>query len=77
MSNDYTEEELAALPQTETVFEPQQLVFDDHKWLQQGYHLTDVCSPQTAACHTGGIPIPNGKMLVKQGEKYALVNEMR
>lgn len=75
--NDYTPEELAVMPQTTTVFNRPALQFDSHEWQQQGYMVQDVCSPSTADCHTVGIPIPSGKMLIKKDGGYDLVNEQR
>jgi hypothetical protein len=73
---DWTEEELAALPQTPNVFDKPALVFNDHKWIQQGYEVIDDCNPKTPACHPGGIPIPSGKTLVKRGKEYDLIDEL-
>lgn len=74
-STEYTPEELAALPQTETVFDQPQLHFEAHKWQQEGYFITDVCSVARADCHPGGIPIPNGSMLIRDEKGYRLVDE--
>jgi hypothetical protein len=73
---EYTEEELAKLPQTETVFDRPQLVINEHEWQQQGYMITDVCNPHTINCQHVGIPIPSGKLLIKSKEGYALVDEV-
>lgn len=75
-STDWTPEELAALPQTENVFDKPALNFDEHQWLQQGYELTDNCPIKTAACHTGNIPLPSGQMLIKDAKGYRLVDEL-
>lgn len=77
MTNSFTEDELAALPSTSTVFDRPALEFDTHSWLQEGYIVRDVCSPATAACEPVGIPIPSGKLLVKQDGRYDLVDEVR
>lgn len=75
MTEQYTAEELAALPQTTTVFDVPQLDISAHDWLQQGYHIVDNCNPTRPDCHQGGIPIPTGKTLVKRGGAYDLVDE--
>jgi hypothetical protein len=76
MTETWTEQEVAALPQIEAVFDQPALEFDTHEWQQQGYHLIDVCNPSSPVCHPGGIQIPYGKLLVKKGGKYELVNEL-
>lgn len=60
-------------PSTETIFEPKKTTFDSHDWVQQGYFIIDNC----ANCPRQAVPIPSGKMLVKEGGKYAIVNEVR
>ena len=76
-STKYTEEEIAALPQTPQVFEPVELVINHHDWQQEGYMITDVCSPSRPDCQNVGIPIPSGKLLIKKEGKYDLVDERR
>lgn len=71
----YTDDELAGLPQTSQVFEAPNLIFDAHQWRQEGYELHDACSPSTATCVSVGIPIPSGKLLVKKGGGYDLIDE--
>ena len=70
MAEQYTDDELATLPQTETVFDRPELQIDDHVWLQQGTFIVE-------QCHDGlGLPIPAGAMLVKKDGRYALVDEI-
>ncbi len=76
MENDWTADEVAALPQTDAVFEQPELRFNDHTWQQQGYMLHDMCRNKGAGCHDGGIPIPNGRLLVKRAGGYDLVSEL-
>lgn len=75
MSQQYTEEELDALPKTTQVFDRPDMIFDHHEWRQEGYMITDVCSPSRPDCHHVGIPIPTGKMLVKVNGRHELVME--
>lgn len=77
MTNSFTEEELAALPSTSTVFDRPTLEFDQHEWQQQGYMLTDVCSPHNSSCEPVGIPIPSGKLLIRKDGHYDLIDETR
>jgi hypothetical protein len=77
MTNSFTEEELAALPSTSTIFDRPTLEFDSHDWVQQGYTLTDTCNPHTSACEPAGIPIPSGKLLIKKDGRYDLIDEKR
>lgn len=65
------------LPQTSTVFDRPKLEIDQHDFQQQGYMITDVCSPKTAACEPVGIPIPSGKLLIRKDGHYDLVDERR
>jgi hypothetical protein len=65
------------LPQTEQVFDAPELVINQHEWIQQGYYITDVCSPKKLDCYTGGIPIPYGKMLIRKDGRYDLTDESR
>lgn len=74
-SAEYTEEELANLPQTTQIFDPPKLKFKQHEWRQEGYMISDNCSPARPDCMNVGIPIPNGKMLVKRDGRYDLVPE--
>lgn len=74
-ATEYTEEEIEALPQTAQVFTPSPLHINDHDWRQEGYMITDVCSPSRPDCQYVGIPIPSGKLLVKRGGTYDLVDE--
>lgn len=75
-STEYTEEELANLPQTEQVFEAPALIIDQHEWRQEGYMITDICNPSRPDCQHVGIPIPSGKMLIKDKKgRYALISE--
>lgn len=74
-STSYTPEQLENLPQTTKIFDRPEMTFDDHDWQQQGYMITDICSPKRADCHNVGIPIPSGKMLVKRNGKYDIVPE--
>lgn len=73
----WTEEEVKQLPQIEAVFDRPALEFDSHEWMQQNYHITDTCNPSRPDCHPGGIPIPNGKLLLKIHGRYDLVDEQR
>lgn len=78
MSKDtYTEEELATLPQTTQVFDRPPLEFDNHQWQQEGYFISDICNPKGVNCQVAGIPIGNGKMLVKEDGRYSIVDEGR
>ena len=72
---EYTEEQVANLPQTDKVFDRPAIEFDNHEWRQEGYMITDVCSPSRADCQNVGIPIPTGKMLVKTNGRYDIVDE--
>lgn len=72
----WTEEELAALPQTQAIFEQQPMVVNDHEWLQEGYMMRDNCHPATINCVNAGIPIPQQKLLVKDQKGYHLVDEI-
>lgn len=58
-------------PQTEQVFELPKVDFQKHKWVQKGYEIIDSCD----GCLRQGIPIPYGKMLVKEGGKYKIIDE--
>ena len=49
--------------------------FDGHEWIQRGYMLEHNCQGACASVPQG-IRIPAGKMLVKEGGKYTLVNEI-
>lgn len=71
----YTPDEVAKLPQTAQVFDKPNLVFDDHKWQQEGAHITDVCSPSRVDCLHVGIPVPEGKTLELVAGKYRFVSE--
>lgn len=75
MSDRYTEDELVHLPQTVTVFDQPELKVNEHDWVQQGYFITDCCNPKKPTCHSGGIPIPSGKVLIKTERGYDLRNE--
>lgn len=70
MSEEWTEEELAQLPSTTAVFEPQKLNINDHVWIQQGYDLIDQC------CGHPPLHIPSGKLLVKDKGGYHIVDEV-
>lgn len=65
------------LPQTTQVFDAPKMEADAHDWQQQGYHIIDACNPQRHDCHSGGIPIGFGKMLVKKDGRYDIVDETR
>lgn len=73
MSNEPADDQL---PQTDAVFDQPELVVNDHRWLQQGSVMVDVCVPQNPACHSGGLPIPAGKMLVHGEGGYRFVDEV-
>lgn len=73
----WTEAEIAALPQTDAVFNQPKLVVDEHDWLQEGYMIRDNCQPSRMNCVNAGIPIPSGQMLIKEKGAYKLVDEMR
>lgn len=77
IADKFTKEEVEALPQTTQVFDRPSMIFDQHEWRQEGYMITDVCHPSRPDCHHVGIPIPTGKVLVKKGDGYDLVNEGR
>ena len=70
--NNWTNEELATIPQTDQVFEKPHMKLNDHTWIQEGYTIIDTCP----ACPRYGIPIPQGHMLVKDEKGYRLVNEI-
>lgn len=70
-----TDQDIESIPQTTKVFEAPSLIFDQHDWRQEGYMITDVCSPSRPDCHRVGIPIPSGKVLVKKGGRYDLRDE--
>lgn len=72
----WTPEELAALPQTEKVFDAPKLHINQHEWLQRGYMIEDNCKTPKADCVTAGIPIPTGSLLIKTEKGYDLVNEV-
>lgn len=74
-STSYTPEQLESIPQTTKVFEPQPMDFTAHVWRQEGYMISDVCSPSRPDCQHVGIPIPTGKMLVKVNGHYDIVPE--
>lgn len=75
-STEYTEDELANLPQTTTVFEHKPMQFDLHDWQQEGYMLSDVCNPHRVECQHVGIPIRPGSMLIKhKNGRYDIVDE--
>jgi hypothetical protein len=77
-SSEWSEEEIATLPQTEKVFEAPKLTANEHEWQQQGYIISDNCQPKRANCPHVGIPIPSGKLLIKnKNGGYELVNERR
>ena len=75
MTDEQTTETIEDIPQTTQVFDRPAMVFDQHEWRQEGYFITDVCSPARPDCHNVGIPIPSGKTLVKTGGRYDLVPE--
>jgi len=75
-STKYSEDELAALPQTDKVFDRPAMDFQSHDWMQQNYMITDNCQPHRADCHNVGIPIPSGKTLIKKDGRYDLVDEL-
>lgn len=61
---------------TDMVFNQPQLITNDHDWVQRGYMIEDACNPSRPECHNGGIPIPSGKLLVKdQKGGYDLIDE--
>lgn len=68
----YTDDELAGLPSTTTVFEVPKINLNDHQLIQEGYKVRDVCPshPETA------FNIPNGQMLIKDEKGYRLVDEI-
>lgn len=76
MNNDYTPEELAALPQTDAVFDLPPLQGNEHDWQQQGYMLSDACNPSKPTCVNVGIPIKSGSLLIKDRRGYHLVDEL-
>jgi hypothetical protein len=68
----YTDTELEALPQTDTVFDQPAMDFNAHKWIQNGYTLEDRCGTHPSM----GVTIPIGKMLVTEEGRYKLVDEL-
>jgi hypothetical protein len=75
-TSEFTEDELAALPQTEQVFEAPELVVNTHDWIQRGYIIEDNCQPHQVTCVAAGIPIGVGNLLIKDKGGYRLVNEV-
>lgn len=59
-------------PKTEQVFELPNIDFQKHQWIQEGYFLIDSCGP----CPRQGVPIPYGKVLVREEGKYNLIDEV-
>lgn len=76
-TSEWTEEELAGLPQTPQVFEAPKLKIAEHDWLQEGYYIRDNCAVPKISCIPGGLPIPSGKVLVKNTGGYELIDELR
>jgi hypothetical protein len=75
-SQEWTEEELANLPQTTQVFDAPKLVINEHEWVQEGYMIHDNCLLSKPTCVNVGIPIPPGKLLIKTKQgTYDLVEE--
>jgi hypothetical protein len=70
MQDTYTDEELAHLPQTETVFDQPALDINAHQWIQRGYIAEDQC------CGHPPITLPNGTMLIKEEGGYKIVDEL-
>lgn len=60
-------------PQTEQVFDKPKVDFDHHDWRQEGYQIIDSCPN----CPEQAVSIPYGKMLVKKGGRYQIVDEGR
>jgi hypothetical protein len=67
--NIWTEEELAALPQTTQVFNVPAINLDEHDLVQENYTVVD-------RCHNTSFTIEPGKTLKKEGGHYTLVNEL-
>ena len=61
------------IPQTQQVFNPPRLNFQGHTWIQQGYEIIDSCP----SCPRQGVPIPSGKMLIRERGEYKLIDEAR
>ena len=70
MTDTWTQEEIDALPQTETVFDQPNLEFDKHEWVQQGYTAIDQC------CGHPPVSLPFGSLLIKKEGRYQLVDEV-
>lgn len=60
-------------PQTQQVFDVPKLDFDSHKWVQRGYKIYDECE----GCVNQAVPIPVGKMLIRERGKYQIIDERR
>jgi hypothetical protein len=60
-------------PQTQQVFNVPKLDFDSHTWVQRGYKIYDECE----GCVNQAVPIPIGKMLIRKGDRYDIVDERR
>lgn len=73
---EYSTDELTALPQTDMVFDAPVMIADQHVWQQEGYYITDACNPSRLDCQHVGIPIGNGKMLIKDTGAYRIVDEL-
>lgn len=58
-------------PQTDQVFEKPDLQFNSHIWQQRGYAIYDMCP----SCPDQMIPLPVGKMLIKENGRYNIINE--
>lgn len=64
------------IPQTTAVFDAPRLDFNSHQWRQEGYFVVDACPSKSVGCHTGGLPLPAGSLLVKNKGVYTLVDEI-
>lgn len=65
-------EDTTSWPHTTQVFDMPNVKFDNHDWVQEGYYLIDSCS----TCPRQAVAIPYGKMLIKEGGKYKLIDEI-
>jgi hypothetical protein len=66
----WTDEELAALPQTSMIFQVPDLNLNDHDLRQENYTVYDSC------CNDRPFNIGDGRLLVGQKGAYKIVDEL-
>ncbi len=69
--NSFDANDSTTWPSTSQVFDKPKTIFNDHDWLQSGYTAIDQC------CDHPPISLPNGKMLIKDGREYHLIDELK